>query len=876
MIAKSHQWQLGAVALATLMCLWGTDATALSLGRITVQSALGEPLKAEIDILDINAEEAASLSARVAGPEAFKAAGLDYNAAMTSLQATLQRRSDGRAYIKLSGDRAINDPFVDMILETSWNTGRIVRDYTMLFDPPGLRTSNTAQPTTAQLPAPTGTSGAERSTVPTQSTSKTQTTPREMPPVAPLKPAVAAARTPAVAAPKPAIQQSPQGGSTITVKAGDTAGRIAAANKPASVSLDQMLVALLRANPQAFIQDNVNRIKAGSIVTLPTEEQASATPAAQASQTIIAQSQDFNDFRRKFASSAPAAQIAPTSRDVSGKIQASVDDKKPGVGTPDKLTLSKGSIQGKTGEDQLAQARALKDAASRSAELAKNISDLSKLAAASGAPAAVASPPASAGKTALPIVVAPPPVPITASAPGLPVSAAASAPQVALSASAPASTPVAMASAPKVSASAVPIPSQPVAEPGFIDTLLENPLLPAGAAGLIALLAGFGFYKARQRKKTALQDSSFVESKLRSDSFSGASGGQNVDTSDHLTTGSSMVYSPSQLDAVDDVDPVAEADVYLAYGRDLQAEEILKDALRTAPQRVAIHHKLLEIYAKRRDAKAFEAIAALAFNLTDGTGPEWEQICEKGLSIDPDNALYLPGGQPLAAHSVPTIPAAMEPSLDTFFASMDPEATAVPAPEVDGPLDLDLDFSLEEPLDLPSEIAPPEPKLEIPDFSFNTDELTQPLPTITDDMQSTVIHSIKADLEPMTEPATLVDKLDFSVPTPQAPHVEDDDDMVKTQTLMPESRPELTRPSRDTDLMSFDLSSMSLELEADPVTEPGAFVDETMDPLETKLALADEFRAIGDDDGARALIEEVIAEASGYMKVKAQRALSKL
>ena len=91
-----------------------------------------------------------------------------------------------------------------------------------------------------------------------------------------------------------------------------------------------------------------------------------------------------------------------------------------------------------------------------------------------------------------------------------------------------------------------------------------------------------------------------------------------------------MVYSASQLDAADDVDPVAEADVYLAYGRDLQAEEILKEAVRTNPNRLAIHTKLLEIYAKRRDAKGFEATATNAFKLTGGASPEWARICEMG------------------------------------------------------------------------------------------------------------------------------------------------------------------------------------------------------------------------------------------------------
>ncbi len=155
LIAKSHHCQLTALAIAALLSIWGTPAAALSLGRITVQSALGEPLKAEIDVLDINPDEASSLVTKVAQPEAFQAAGLDYNPAMSSLRATLQRRPDGRAYLRLSSDRTINEPFVDMILEANWNSGRIVRDYTMLFDPPGLRGPTSGAPVTAQLPVET-------------------------------------------------------------------------------------------------------------------------------------------------------------------------------------------------------------------------------------------------------------------------------------------------------------------------------------------------------------------------------------------------------------------------------------------------------------------------------------------------------------------------------------------------------------------------------------------------------------------------------------------------------------------------------------------------------------------------------------------------
>ena len=154
MIVKSHRWRQTALAVATLLALYEPNALALSLGRITVQSALGEPLRAEVDIPDINAEESASLKTSIASPAAFKAAGLDYSSAISSLQAVFQKRPDGRSYIRLSGSSPINDPFLDVILEASWASGRIVRDYTLLFDPPNLRPSQPAALNPAQVTPP--------------------------------------------------------------------------------------------------------------------------------------------------------------------------------------------------------------------------------------------------------------------------------------------------------------------------------------------------------------------------------------------------------------------------------------------------------------------------------------------------------------------------------------------------------------------------------------------------------------------------------------------------------------------------------------------------------------------------------------------------
>ncbi|NBW49411.1 MAG: fimbrial protein FimV [Betaproteobacteria bacterium] len=867
-MAKTHRWQRTAIAAAAiaLLGLSGSGAYALSLGRLTVQSALGEPLRAEVEVPDITAEEAASLKAAVAQPEAFTAAGLEYSAALTSLQASLQRRADGRAYLRLSSDRTVNDPFVDLILEATWASGRIVRDYTLLLDPPSLKKGAPA-PTLAQTPAAVS---APAVATPAASPAPRATSTEPARQAAPARPAAPTAEGPG---PKPASGDEKQ----ITVKPGDTAGKIASANKPAGVSLDQMLVALLRSNPDAFVNDNLNRVRAGAVMTVPSAESATSVSPAEASKIVIAQSKDFNDFRRNLAGNAPQATVSAADRKASGSIEAKVDEKKPASPTPDKLTLSKGGVSSKADEAKIAKEREAKDAAAREAELAKNKKELESL---------------KAAVNALPTKPAAPQVPAGVTVPVAAVPAASEPAKAALAAAAPASTPapVAAASAPQGAASgaavakapapaksAVPVPV--VEDPSLLDTLLEDPLVPAGAVGLLALLGGFAAYRVRQRKKNASQvDSAFLESRLQPDSFFGASGGQRVDTNQNgPVSASSMVYSASQLDAADDVDPVAEADVYLAYGRDLQAEEILKEAVRSNPGRLAIHTKLLEIFAKRRDTRSFESTATQAYKLTGATSPEWTRICEMGQSIDPTNPLYQPGGAPasmggaaMAAGPVSgfggstvaqSVHAELEPDLGSgvdldldldFSLDDEPAASAISdvtggtitsgteetvkmgAPVADNALDMDFDLGEDE----PSQPQPSfEPVNQIPEISLSLDDLEVPL-----DAGSTsplrFESTSPAPVEPV--PATTADQL------------------------------------ADTGLMEFDLSSVSMELDS-PAESPASAPDSlSEDPLGTKLALAEEFISIGDEDGARALIEEVMSEATGDMRAKAQKALAQL
>ncbi|WP_412180249.1 FimV family protein, partial [Variovorax paradoxus] len=366
------------------MGLASTDASALALGPLKVQSALGEPLRAEIDVTEITAAEADSLKINVATADAFKTAGVPYNPALRDVRATLQRRAGGQYVVRLNGSRPLNDPFIDLLLEANGSTGRIVRDYTVLLDPPTARTAADAgtpiAPVAPQVAAP-----AER---PGPVVARTRREPAAAPAPVAVAPAPSAASSPAPTARSPRPAGS---GEQVTVQRGDTAGKIAAANKPADISLDQMLVALLMANPDAFIGGNVNRIRAGAVLDLPSATEAGAVPAAEARRTVTAQSRDFSAYRQRLAENAPTSNVAAASRRAGGRVQANVEDRNAAATAPDKLTISQGNATARAAEEKVAQTRQAQDRSNRVAELSKNIEELNKLKAAGGSTAAALS-----------------------------------------------------------------------------------------------------------------------------------------------------------------------------------------------------------------------------------------------------------------------------------------------------------------------------------------------------------------------------------------------------------------------------------------------------------------------------------------------------
>ena len=954
-MASIHNWKYSALATAAavLVGFYTPDAAALALGPITVQSALGEPLRAEIDLPQITAAEAESLEASTASADIFRAQGMEYSAIANQVQMKLHRRPDGRSVLRLSGRSPVNDPFVDLVVDARWSAGQITRSYTMLFDPPSLRRTPATVTASAQTnapvpsaapaprpvplpqpapPAPMAAPAPEPFAAPEITAAERAAAVRAAAPRPPRPAPIEATRTPAPT-PAPAkapVQRAPavaktQSEDSVTVKRGETAGRIAGAHRPGSVSLDQMLVALMRSNPDAFIQGNVNRIKAGAVLQLPNADEAQSTSVGEARKIIALQSRDFNEFRRKLAGAAPVTQQAAAERSAQGTVQTRTDDKRTAAATPDKLTLSKGALKGqKSTEEQLAQRKQANEAAARTQEIAKNIEDLKKLSATSTAAAAAgtaatgtgaaatapgitvpaASPVNATPPTATVAAVAPVTAPVATPAPANtePDTATPEAAEADAPATAPTEAPAVVAIAPEPEPAPKPKPApapmpEPAPEPSFLSELMEDPTLPLAGLGLLALLLGYGGYRVmQQRRNKGAMDSTFPDSMMNPDSLNGLSGGQQVDTSSNDTTAgpSSLAFTNSQLDAGGDVDPVAEADVYLAYGRDLQAEEILKEALRHNPERLSVYVKLAEIYAKRQDRTALESTAQDLYQQTQGAGPDWTRVADLGRELDPANPLYQAQAQTQAQtneQSQATGPTPLE-GTDIGLVSALAAQAAMDDDDDMGSLDLDLETLNDELRPIPPAAPISFAEAAKAAAAMNTDAADGDL-----DLGLPDLDFGSAPKEPSWN-----NPPPPSAPAPQAPRMEPEPDGMADLEFsmdMPElempvlempvgSAPAPAAPAAppeeafilpESGMMEFNMDDLSLDLDLPESTDKNAVPPPPQlsdDPLATKLALAQEFNTIGDSDGARTLIEEVIAESSGELKARAERLLAEL
>ena len=713
---------------------------------------------------------------------------------------------------------------------------------------------------------------------------------------------------------------------TYEVKKGDTLAKIATQTNPGGVTLQQMLVALYRANPDAFVGSNINRLRAGRILSVPDKDTASAVAQEDARRLVLAQGEDFRAYQSKLAGTVAAAptESAASKRTASGKITAKPDE--PAAEAKDQLKLSKADPEGKgarskaaRGDDAATSEKALRESQSRVTDLEKNVQDLQKLLelknlalaelekkgagkvpaavpAPAPAPAAKAAPeaakaapaptPASPASAPAPSVVprpaaeapkapeAPKPAAEAAKAPegAKPAAEVPKAPEAAKAPDAP--KPPAEQQKPKAKMAPPPPPPPP---PSLVDEFLDNPIALGGLGGVLLLLVGYGWWAWKRKKATQskFQDSVMgapAASSLGAASVFSGAGGQEVDTGAGVSQASVSDTSVGATDA-DEVDPIAEADVYMAYGRDTQAEEILKDALAKDPSRLAIHSKLLEIYASRRDSQNLEQTAMKIKELTGGEGEDWDKVIVLGRTADPSNALY--GGDPEATVMMRPAPVAAPaasgaaPMLDFDLDAAAPEtpdisldAGAAPAaPAAGASIDFDLGAA-----DASTAAAPAE-------------EQTDFAPGGTIIMDTTEAQSASGGLDfdlgmGDDKPAAAAPApVPASAPAPDAGGGLDfnlDLDVDADKTVMMPAGMKAAGPEVDLSAISFDLGM------PDAAASAGGEGNARWQEVATKLDLAKAYEEMGDKEGARDLLNEVAKEGDEAQQKQARQMLSKL
>lgn len=585
-------WRFAYPALvAVLAAGWvGSPAWALTLGRISVDSSIGQPLVAQLEVAQITVEQAASLEVSLAEPERFAAANMRLNPVLNGLRATLVASdTPGQARIQLETTEPITEPFVDIALQFRWAGGQLVRTYTLLLDPPNLQPTPQITPLAPDLSAPVVAAPAaplapevQLAPVPTETPARPEPTPTATAPIA--------------EATEPA---------RVTVRSGDTAARILQNHLQPGLSMDQLLLALLRNNPNAFINGNVNLVKAGANLVIPTAQEAQAQSTTQARLEIRAQTREFIAYRQRLAQVAPATSTDQPSQRIEGRVQEPIEVVTPPAPAQDRLELSKGQDAQSESSEQVAQARQQEDAQQRIDELEKNLQDLQALA-----------------KTANEANGAQPP----AFDPSLPL----------------VDDKEELLTLPN--ALTQPAASEPEKTPAdqardAIELVIQHPATTPVALGLIALLATLGVMRARRIR----QSQSFKKTAERAAA--------------HRTAAPAPqpTASPSPLPTEDPVDPMSEAEVYLAYGMDEQAESMLQHALAQDPGSLLARLRLLDIYKMRGDAMPFNAMAQEVYEMTLGQTAEWEAAASMGRELDPSNPLYHPRVAP-DTHSALDLP----------------------------------------------------------------------------------------------------------------------------------------------------------------------------------------------------------------------------
>lgn len=927
------------LAIAAASALSSGVAHALGLGQVSLQSALNQPLVAEIELLEVRDLENAEVVPRIASAEEFNKAGVDRQFFLTDLKFTPVIKPGGKSVIRVTSSKPVREPYLNFLVEVIWPNGRLLREYTLLVDPP------------LYAPAPVTSSPARMPAVaPSQTPVRSSTA------------STAPARTTAPAA-SAASSAAPLQGNEYRTSSSDTLWEIA--QRVPGGSVHQAMLAIQDLNPNAFIDGNINRLKSGQVLRLPDEQQLQSRSRTEAIAQVTQQNTAWREGR---AMASGARQIDATKRNVAGSApaQAEAGDNLRLVAADSGKSTSgsdKGNAQSKALSDKLAVTQESLDSSRReNTELKGRVNDLESqleklqrliqlkddqlakmqadlAAQEKSAAEAKAASPALPADELRPAEV---PGPDSSSVPKVQQGAElGAAPQQEATPDfnyseepAPADSQVQNqepAEKPAVSVKPEPVapvappqpkPVTPVAAPeapatSFVDDLLADPLMLGlvGGGALLVLLIGLMILSRRNAMKEAeLQEALAAQDES---AFDGSIGfNDNGFDSLDIDTGAAHVEPEAPVSA-QTADALGEADIYIAYGKFAQAAELLQNAINEEPHRADLRMKLMEVYAELDDREGF----AREEN-------ELREIGGAGAQLDQLKARY----PAMVAISTAASASAMEDfSFDNLDLDEKPQATE-PAPlaagaDLDDSFDLSLD-DLEAELDRDLQSAAPQSNNDFADLSLDDLSLSSEAPAADNPGFDLDLSGPSAGTVAAEQPLSDFD-LELDAPVASDDGLADDEFMLSLDDDLAMDAPAAESPSdlgADLELdagelempADFDLSlaedvptDTAAEAEADaflseldevggelddlslglqqPAEEPvssaaplAADGDDDFDFLSgtdetaTKLDLARAYIDMGDTEGARDILDEVISEGSVAQQSEARELLAGL
>jgi pilus assembly protein FimV len=843
---------------ASMTLVTPPSAHAAGLGRLTVLSTLGQPLNAEIELLAVQKGE--TITGRLASQEVYAQANAQFNNALTGTRVTLERRPNGQQFLRATTPRPIQEPFVELLIEINSEHGRVMRQYTALLDPPGYGGA------AAELPAPAAPAVSAAPPSRPATAAAAPYDPTTAPAPAP-QPAVAPPAPRKPPAPVPAASSSPR--EYGPVKPGETLGRIARTVKPEGVTLEQTLVALHRQNPDAFIKKNMNLVKSGKILRVPEANEIASVTQRQAVQEVRLQVADWNAYRGRAADRVATASEGGSV--TSGRIGTSVAE--PAPESRDTVRLSRGEGKGKgkgsnadrvraLEEEAIAREKALADANARIGQLEQIIKDSQRAVELKTAP-----PPGvqkGADKAAKAPATAPVPAP-AGKAPGAPaVTADKGAPAPAPDVAKP---PKVVAEAPKT-AEAPPVP-KPEADPAakakkppppapapefdIVKTITEEPLYLAGGLAVLGLGA-LGFMMAKRRKS--------ADRKARDEDLGriapSLGGGGAVPFGAGATADATAAPAAAKPAALTEPTPTPPPRI--------------EPASRPASPPPAAPA------ATPRSGSATGDDNDLDFNVGMRRGAAAGAATAPPHDTTPRTAV----GEPAQGTAMPAAPAGSTPP------SAAPPIVTPPPPRAP------------EPAARPSEPPPraPEPAARAPEPPARAPEAPAAEPARAPRSAAEVLRAAQTQSQTRApEPAPPLEPLmpDFSL-----------DASGVTSSAKPEPARAPAPPAKDSNLMDFDLEPLppvGAPLGMDKVTtEPPPSVDFKLDladldvgtpkstagggggpardehwyDVQQKFDLAKAYEEMGDKDGARDILQEVVREGDAEQQEQAKKLLGSL